>query len=407
MADISKITLPTGDTYDIKDETARTDISGKVSKTGDTMTANLTISPGGIVLNDTGTSSSNITPGLTLKNAQGVSINLKTNGYNGVVPGNYTPYVVFSTGSTTQNGVILKGVAIPLSNTDAANKQYVDNAFQANDAMLFKGTIGTGGTVTTLPDTHSQGWTYKVITAGTYAGKQCEIGDMIICVVDGTAANNDDWTVVQSNIDGAVTGPTSSVNGNIAVFDGTTGKVVKDGGITVSGLSTATNWTNGTGTGSVKLAGTASGAHSVAEGEETLASGTDSHAEGFESYATSQCAHAEGDGTSASGYASHAEGNGSVASGSNSHAEGYGTVANHKSQHTFGEYNTEDVNSNGATLRGTYVEMVGNGTSATNRSNARTLDWEGNEVLSGSIMVNNAVTLQFNTTTNALDFIFA
>ncbi len=70
------------------------------------------------------------------------------------------------------------------------------NAFTANDAMVFKGTIGTGGTVTALPATHKQGWTYRVITAGTYAGKVCEIGDMIICVTDGTAASNDHWTVV-------------------------------------------------------------------------------------------------------------------------------------------------------------------------------------------------------------------
>lgn len=32
------------------------------------------------------------------------------------------------------------------------------NAFTANDAMVFKGTIGSSGaTVTALPDTHSQG----------------------------------------------------------------------------------------------------------------------------------------------------------------------------------------------------------------------------------------------------------
>jgi hypothetical protein len=33
----------------------------------------------------------------------------------------------------------------------------ITNAFKANDAMLFKGTLGTGGTVTALPDTHNQG----------------------------------------------------------------------------------------------------------------------------------------------------------------------------------------------------------------------------------------------------------
>ena len=56
------------------------------------------------------------------------------------------------------------------------------NAIAANDAMIFKGTIGASAdspTVTALPDTHSIGWSYKVITAGTYAGNVCEIGDLI------------------------------------------------------------------------------------------------------------------------------------------------------------------------------------------------------------------------------------
>ena len=124
----------------------------------------------------------------------------------------------------------------PVSDSDSkmiATKEYVDNAFTVNDAMLFKGTIGTaasGATVNVLPDTHKQGWTYKVITTGSYAGKPCEIGDMIICVADGTTANNDDWTVVQTNIDGAVTGPVSSIDGHVALFNGNGGKVIKDGG---------------------------------------------------------------------------------------------------------------------------------------------------------------------------------
>ena len=92
--------------------------------------------------------------------------------------------------------------------TQIATTAFVTNAvaksFAANDAMLFKGTIGTGGTVTSLPATHNIGWTYRVITAGTYAGVKCEIGDLIICVADGTAENNSHWTVAQTNIDGAV-----------------------------------------------------------------------------------------------------------------------------------------------------------------------------------------------------------
>ena len=117
-----------------------------------------------------------------------------------------------------------------------ATTKFVLQAMQANDSMEFKGTIGaagSGATVTALPATHEKGWTYKVITAGNYADQNCEVGDMIICVADRTTANNDDWTVVQANTDGTVTGPASSVNNRVAVFNGTTGKVIKDSGFTI------------------------------------------------------------------------------------------------------------------------------------------------------------------------------
>ena len=113
-------------------------------------------------------------------------------------------------------------------------KTQINNSFAANDAMTFKGTIGTGGTVTALPATHKVGDTYKVSTAGTYAGAKCEIGDMIICVKDGSSDTASDWTIVQSNIDGAVTGPTSSTDAHVAVFNGATGKIIKDSGFTIA-----------------------------------------------------------------------------------------------------------------------------------------------------------------------------
>ena len=133
--------------------------------------------------------------------------------------------------------------------TQIATTAFVNNAvgagFAANDAMLFKGTIGTGGTVTALPNTHSIGWTYRVITAGTYAGQSCEIGDLIICIADGTAANNAHWTVAQGNISNmstVVAGPSSVTSGNIAIFDGTTGKKIKDGGAKISDFLTKTTY---------------------------------------------------------------------------------------------------------------------------------------------------------------------
>ena len=135
------------------------------------------------------------------------------------------------------------------------------------------------------------------------------------------------------------------------------------------------------------LSSTASGNYSHAEGQATHAEGQQSHAEGYQTAASSPSSHAEGSYTGATGSASHAEGYGTLASGINSHAEGSYTTANHKSQHVFGEYNIADPSPIQSTARGSYVEIVGNGAYA-NNSNARTLDWSGNEVLAGTITAN-------------------
>ena len=68
--------------------------------------------------------------------------------------------------------------------------------------LIFKGTLGIsddGATVLALPDEHEAGWSYLVVTAGIYAGKQCESGDYIICINSGSVASDLDWTVVQGN----------------------------------------------------------------------------------------------------------------------------------------------------------------------------------------------------------------
>lgn len=90
--------------------------------------------------------------------------------------------------------------ATPKAVKDAldAAKTYADGIVAASDAMVFKGTLGTGGTVTTLPTTGVKiGDTYRVITAGTYGGHSCEIGDLIIAI-----ATTPTWAVAQTNITG-------------------------------------------------------------------------------------------------------------------------------------------------------------------------------------------------------------
>jgi len=42
------------------------------------------------------------------------------------------------------------------------------------------------------------------------------------------------WDIIQTNIDGAVTGPSSSTADHIATFNGTSGKLIKDSGYTIA-----------------------------------------------------------------------------------------------------------------------------------------------------------------------------
>lgn len=131
--------------------------------------------------------------------------------------------------------------------------------------------------------------------------------------------------------------------------------------------------------------------YSHAEGYQTTASGMYSHTEGSGTSALQYASHAEGSNTTASGSYSHAEGASTTASGSYSHTEGSNTIASSNYQHVQGKYNIEDANS-------IYAEIVGNGTSST-RSNARTLDWSGNEVLAGKLTVGAAPTNEMDVAT--------
>lgn len=150
-------------------------------------------------------------------------------------------------------------------------------------------------------------------------------------------------------------------------------KNIKDGNVAGSIVQGALPWN------------AASGNYSHAEGSDTTASGNYSHAEGQSTTASGTNSHAEGFKTTASGHSAHAEGQETEASGQHSHAEGAGTIANHKSQHVWGEYNVADPSSAATTQRGTYVEIVGKGLGPGVRSNARTLDWNGNETIAGTL----------------------
>ena len=112
--------------------------------------------------------------------------------------------------------------------------EYVGNAFAANDAMRYKGTITySNGNYTThtvagvevqgFPTKCEVGDTYRVTSQGTYAGQTCSAGDLLICIKDGTGSDLNTaayWTAVEANINGQVK---HTVNGtSIYVYSNST-----------------------------------------------------------------------------------------------------------------------------------------------------------------------------------------
>ena len=122
------------------------------------------------------------------------------------------------------------------------------------------------------------------------------------------------------------------------------------------------------------------GNNSFAEGTRTKASGNSSHAEGYFSITIGNNSHAEGTQTTAKGGSSHAEGNFTIANGNNSHTEGFCTIASSDYQHVQGKYNIEDKENK-------YIHIVGNGTFEPTRSNAHTIDFQGNSWYQGVVKV--------------------
>lgn len=103
----------------------------------------------------------------------------------------------------------------------------------------------------------------------------------------------------------------------------------------------------------------------VAPQDAESGAGIYGHAEGFNTLVTG-------------GIGAHAEGAETLASGSSSHAEGYKTIASGENQHVQGKYNIGDSSN-------AYAHIVGNGASSSSRSNAHTLDWDGNAWYAGTV----------------------
>lgn len=225
------------------------------------------------------------------------------------------------------DGIQISGVITPTADTDAANKKYVDDAVSG----ITVPTIALNGSSTTSPSF------YAPTSAGTsgYYLKSNGSGAPTWAAFPTIPTVTDTYSSSSSN---AMSG--------IAVASA------------LGSYSTATNWINGSATGSVRINGGDPyhlGIYSVSEGAGTLSSGE----------------------------YSHAEGGGTTASGDYSHTQNMATIASARSQTVIGEYNVLDTTGT-TTTRGDYVFIIGNGTAENARSNALTVDWNGNVVAGGT-----------------------
>ena len=119
--------------------------------------------------------------------------------------------------------------------------------------------------------------------------------------------------------------------------------------------------------------GTALGSGTKAPGAVALACGSSTEANGDCSFASGSASYADGKNSRASGRGSHAKGDYSVAEGDNVRAYS-------ANQHVQGKWNKEDS-------AGKYAHIVGNGADGNSRSNAYTLDWNGNAWFKGGVYV--------------------
>lgn len=106
---------------------------------------------------------------------------------------------------------------------------------------------------------------------------------------------------------------------------------------------------------------------------------------GLNNIASGDQSFAEGWDTEATGAGSHSEGYGTKANGNYSHAQGYKTIANRAYQVAIGKFNEIDNYNISFGTRGKYAFIVGNGIDGDNRSNALTVDWNGNVEAAGEV----------------------
>lgn len=144
------------------------------------------------------------------------------------------------TTTTAKAGSVLSPFMATADN-DLITKKRLDAeilaGFTANDAMVFKGSIGAGGVITSADTainnkvfgstfSYEAGWVFLVDVAQTVpsGGFVCDAGDKLWCIAPNStpfAYNAAHWRVAEGNIEGAVSAAAALTTGMVIVGDGT------------------------------------------------------------------------------------------------------------------------------------------------------------------------------------------
>lgn len=265
----------------------------------------------------------------------------------------------------------------PYSHAEGAGKTL------SSTSVPFVNVFSITGSASTRQYTYTVNQTYGDPTPDKYLNKY------VCCEIDGskvfrkiTAINNSSKTITVSSTFGtALSGKTCHIiGGAVGEYSHTEGRYCN-----------------------------ALGNASHAEGENTEACGDDSHTEGYLTVTVGKYAHAEGNNTYANGNNAHTEGRLTYANGTSSHCEGelskvncdYGHVEGYKCEsspnHSSGRPHPQHVEGalNEIDSSNKYVHIVGNGYETNSgsggivetRSNAHTLDWDGNAWYAGNVTI--------------------
>lgn len=170
----------------------------------------------------------------------GVSINGTSIATSGVANITSVPASILT--GAIPNGVTATTQTQSDNSTKIATTAYVDTAIgNLPEPMVFKGSLGTGGTITALPtaEASNEGHTYKVIKDGTYAGQAAKIGDTFI-------STGSRWELIPSGDEpsGTVTSITLNATSPIAIDN--------NAAITTSGTRTISHASSGVSAGTYK-----------------------------------------------------------------------------------------------------------------------------------------------------------